>query len=172
MSQQRLIKFDTVINRLRHLNMCYLEVPKNIVQRLGGKISARLLCTVNGSLTYQCGLVALGEGRAYISINSKRMKQLGVKLGDGVSVTLKKDDSKYGMEVPAELSELLRQDDEGRERFSKLSPGKQRYTINYVSTVKSSRLRIERAIFLIENLKRLPVGKETFRGMLGMEGSH
>jgi uncharacterized protein YdeI (YjbR/CyaY-like superfamily) len=84
-------------------------------------------------------------------------------------VVLEKDESKYGMEVPPELAELLAQDPEGAARFEGLTPGKQRYIIQYVSTVKSSQLRIDRAFLLIGNLKRLPVGKESFRAMLGLE---
>lgn len=165
-----IIKFNTSIHRLEHLvGMHYLEVSEKVVQQLGGKLKIRLLCTLNNAITFQCGLVALGSGKAYISINAKRMKQLGLKQGDKVAVALEKDSSKYGMEVPEELSELLAQDDEGRKRFNRLTPGKQRYIIHYVSSVKSSQLRIDRAILLITNLKRLPPGKEDFRGMLGLD---
>ncbi|MFL5751796.1 MAG: DUF1905 domain-containing protein [Bacteroidia bacterium] len=164
------VKFTTYIDKLKHLvGMHYLLIPARVVKKLGGKFSMRLLCTVNGKLTFQAGLVALGDGDAYISINAKRMKEIGVKTGDEVKVALKEDKSEYGMEVPAELNELLKQDDEGMRRFKMLSPGKQRYIIHYVSTVKSSNKRLERAVLLITNLKRAPEGKETFRQMLGME---
>jgi hypothetical protein len=147
--------------------MHYLEVPQKIVKQLGGKFAIRLLCTINDSLTFQCGLVPLGNGDAYISINAKRMKQLSIKFGSKVTVALKKDGSKYGMEVPEELAELLAQDKEGMKRFKLLTQGKQRYIIYYVAMVKSTQLRIDRSILLIENLKKLPVGKESFREMLG-----
>ena len=164
------ISFNTPIRRLEHLvGMHYLEVPRELVEQLGGKFNMRLLCTVNGALTFQGGLVALGQGNAYISINNKRLKQLGVRHGDVVQVALEEDKSQYGMEVPEELAELLLQDDAGRDRFSRLTPGRQRYIIHYVASVKSSQLRVDRAILLIENLKRLPPGKESFREMLGLE---
>ncbi|GEO02843.1 hypothetical protein AAE02nite_05070 [Adhaeribacter aerolatus] len=164
-----LIRYSTQINRLEHLvGMHYLEVPRQVVQQLGGKFNLRLLCTVNDKLTFQGGLVALGQGDAYISISNKRLKQLGLKYGDWVSVSLEEDKSQYGMAVPEELAELLRQDEAGRQRFERLTPGRQRYIIHYVSSVKNTQLRVDRAITLIENLKRLPVGKESFREMLGM----
>ncbi|MBA3705644.1 MAG: DUF1905 domain-containing protein [Bacteroidetes bacterium] len=162
------IQFNSKIHKLEHLvGMHYLEVPKKVIEQLGGKLAIRLLCTVNDSLTFQCGLMALGNGKAYISINAKRMKQLGVKFGSKISVELKKDKSKYGMEMPKELAELLKQDAEGMKRFKLLTSGKQRYIIYYISMVKSTQIRIDRAILLIENLKRLPIGKESFREMLG-----
>ena len=164
------IRYTTHIGRLAHLaGMHYLEVPGEIVQQLGGKFNVRLLCTVNGSITFQTGLVALGQGSAYISLNTKRLKQVGLRHGDPVQVLLEEDTSPYGMEVPEELAELLRQDKAGQERFNQLPPGKQRYIIHYVASVKSSQLRINRAILLIENLKQLPPGKESFREMLGLE---
>lgn len=166
------IHYYTHISRLTHLNSIhYLEVPKEIINKLGGKLKLRLLCTINNTLNFQCGLVALGKGNAYISINSKRMKALGIKNGDKISVSLQKDESRYGMELPLELAEIFKQDDEGKDRFHALAPGKQRYIIHFVSSVKNSQLRIDRAITLIENLKRLPTGKESFRAILGMKNS-
>lgn len=147
--------------------MHYLEIPQEVVQQLG-TLKQRLHCTVNAKVKFQCGLMALGEGKAYISISKKRMQELGVKLEDTVTVKLEKDDSTYGTEMPAEMEELLRQDEEGNRRFLLLKPGMQRYMLNHVGAVKSVQLRVDRAITLIENLKKLPEGKEDFRAMLGL----
>jgi uncharacterized protein YdeI (YjbR/CyaY-like superfamily) len=111
--------------------------------------------------------MALGEGKAYISISSKRMKEAGAAYGDMVQVTLREDQSEYGIDMPEELAELFRQDPEGKRRFDLLTAGKKRYILNYVATVKSPQLRIDRAFLLINNLKKLPLGKESFREMLG-----
>jgi hypothetical protein len=164
------ITYKTNISKLDHLvGMHYLEVPPEIIDQLGGKFKMRLLCSINNKLTFQGGLVALGNGSGYISINITRLKKLGLKFKDVATVTLKKDESEYGMEMPEELKELLEQDDEGSRRFNMLTPGKQRYIIHYVNTVKNSQLRIDRAILLISNLKKTNEGKESFRAMLGLE---
>jgi hypothetical protein len=127
-----------------------------------------LLCTVNKDLSFQAGMVALGNGNAYITLNAARMKKLGVKFGDTVTVELQPDSSKYGMDIPEELAELLKQDEEGKRRFKMLPPGKQRYIIYYVGQVKSSQLRVERAVKLITNLKKTKEGKEEFYLLLGL----
>ncbi len=164
------LSYKTKINKLEHLvGMHYLKVPAKIIEQLGGKFKMRLLCTVNNKLTFQGGLVALGKGNGYISINASRLKKLGLKFKDDVIVSLKKDESEFGMEVSEELKELLEQDEEGLRRFNMLTPGKQRYIIHYVNTVKSSQLRINRAIMLITNLKKSKEGKESFREMLGLD---
>lgn len=163
------ITYKTCINKLPHLPGHYIEVPPEVVQQLGGKFKVRVLCTINNKLTFQGGLVALGGGSGYISINNTRLKQLGLQSGDEVQVKLEPDQSEFGMEIPEELTELLNQDDEGKRRFDMLPPGKQRYIIYYVAGVKNSQLRIDRALLLIGNLKRLPLGKESFREMLGKQ---
>jgi len=163
------IKFETKIYKLEHLvGLHYFEIQPSIIKKLGNKLNVRLICTVNGKLSFQCGLMALGEGKAYISINAARMKKLGLKFKDKVTLELKKDESKYGMEVSEELVEVLKQDEEGNKRFNMLTPGKQRYIIHYVNSVKNSQLRIDRALLLITNLKKTKEGKETFREMLGL----
>ncbi len=159
--------FDTQIQKLDYLNTYYLFIPATVVQQIGGIAGKRFVCTVNHKVSYQSGLVALGEGEAYICINTKRLKEAGAALGDTVHLQLVPDKSEYGFDVPEELQEVFNQDPEGENRFKQLTPGKQRYIIYYVAGVKSPQLRVERALLLIGNLKKLPHGKEEFRAMLG-----
>lgn len=163
------IHFTTTIFPLPHLAGNYLEISNVIVQKLGGKFSLRLICTVNNYLTFQTGLIALGSGTAYISLNAARMKKLGVKVGDTVEVSLQKDESKYGAEMPEELTEILNLDEEGFRRFENLVPGKSRYIIQYLIKIKSPQLRIEKALRIIENLKKCPEGKEAFKDFLNFD---
>jgi len=69
--------------------------------------------------------------------------------------------------MPEELEALLEQESEGARLFEALSDGKKRYIIHYVGSVKSSQLKIDRAIMLINNLKTMG-GKFDFRHLLGM----
>ena len=57
----------------------------------------------------------------------------------------------------------LRENDWVDMREEKKNQGKQRNIIYFVSGVKSSQLRIDRALKLINNLKALKEGKETMR---------
>ena len=161
------ISFKTHIDKLSYLKTFYLEVPAAIVKKIGGIGKVRLLCEVNKTLQFQCGLVSLPEGKAYISINSKRMKDSGIENGDTVDVILTEDKSEFGVDVPEELTELFKQDPEGKRRFDILKPGMQRYILNYVNTVKNPQLRVDKAFMLITNLKNLTQGKETFKEILG-----
>jgi hypothetical protein len=163
-----LVEFETYIATLEYLlGVNYLHIPSSVIRKLGGTLNIRLLCTVNNKLTFQCGLVALGQGDAYITINLARMKKLKLKTGDTVTVKLEKDESEYGLPMSEELEAVLHQDEEGFRRFKALTPGMKRYVIQYVNTVKNPQLRIDRSLLLIQNLKLTTEGKETFRAMLG-----
>jgi uncharacterized protein YdeI (YjbR/CyaY-like superfamily) len=97
------------------------------------------------------------------------MKVLGVQLHNKVRVTLEKDKSEYGFKVPMEFEEVLAQDPEGNKRFLSLTKGKRRAIIYLIVQIKSSKKRIDKSLFFIENLKRAPLGKETMRHALGKD---
>jgi hypothetical protein len=161
-----MVTFKTKIFKLQHLAGHYIDIPASIVKKSGWTGKQRFVCTVNKDLTWKCGLVSHGAGKAYILLNKKQMQSGKFNVGQVVNVILKKDASKYGMDVPAELKEVFTQDPIGKERFDALAPGKRRYIIYYVNQVKSANLRVERAVRLIGNLKKLPEGKESFTGIL------
>ena len=161
-----MISFKTKIYKLEHLSGHYIDIPASVVKKTGGTGKQRFVCSVNKVMSWKCGLVSHGAGKAYILLNKKQMQMGKFNVGQPVNVSLKKDTSEYGMDVPAELKEVFKQDKVGKKRFDALVPGKRRYIIYYINQVKSSELRIERAIRLISNVKRLPPGKETFPGIL------
>ena len=105
----------------------------------------------------------------YLDGAQKRLKELGLHVHWPVKVELKFDKSKYGMELCEELLEVFAQDEQAKARFEKLSPGKQRNIIHYIGSVKNSDKRVDRALKLLENLKHLQVGKESFRQILGIQ---
>jgi hypothetical protein len=135
----------------------------------GSLYNQRFHISLNGQISWQGGSVSLGNNTAYIALSKARMKELDVHLGDQVSVELKRDFSKYGFDVPEEFTEVLEQDDEGRERFESLRMGIQRAIIYLVIHINSSDKKIEKSIFFLENLKRAPKGEETMRHALGKD---
>jgi hypothetical protein len=134
-----------------------------------GKFNQRVIISIGNDLEWQAGIVALGEGNGYITLSRSRMKKLGVHLGDNIICTLEKDNSEFGHEFPIEFQEVLNQDPDAKDRFTKLSPGKQRTIIYYINQVKNSDKRIEKCLFFMSNLKNSPEGKETMRILFGKE---
>ena len=149
------------------MRMHYVEIPTSALATLG-KLPARVVCQLNGRVRFQCAVMPLGGGRGFVSISQIRLSLAGAREGSRVDVAIIKDTSRYGLKTPPELKEVLGFDDEGSARFAALTPGRQRFVISYVNSVKNPDLRIERAFKIIENLKRAPAGKETPRHLLGL----
>ena len=67
-------------------------------------------------------------------------------------MTLEPDESKYGMEVPEEWAELLRQDADTEQYFDKLTPGKQRRILYIIGQPKTTETRLRKAVRIAEYL--------------------
>ncbi|MBK9017866.1 MAG: DUF1905 domain-containing protein [Saprospiraceae bacterium] len=112
----------------------------------------RVVCTLNGSLEFQCALMPKGDGHFFININKKIRDKLKLQLGSKVEVSLSKDESEYGLPMPEEFGETLAQDEEG----NALSSTHARQTAQpalHRWSAKDSDTRLKRAIVLVEHLK-------------------
>jgi len=133
----------------------YLRVEKESVTPLGftGNLR-RAVCTINEDVSIQCSLMPSGTGSYYISLNKEIRTRLRISPGDSVRIRLEKDESKYGLPMPEELAEVLRQDPEGDKLFHSLTNGRQRSVIYYVSKAKDIDRRIHNALIMIEHIKK------------------
>jgi len=132
----------------------YLLVEKTWVAPLNftGNIR-RVRCTVNGKVTFPCSLMGNGKGSYVISINKLNREKAGLEPGDRARVRLVRDDSKYGLPMPAELREVLNQDPAGNKLFESMTNGRQRSAIYYVTKSKDIDVRIRNALIIVEHLK-------------------
>lgn len=88
----------------------------------------------------------------FINVNNERRKKLGLLLGELVEVHLEKDRSEYGMPMSDELREVFNQEEEASKIFHSLTAGKQRSLIYWTDNVKSSQIKIRRALVLVNHL--------------------
>jgi hypothetical protein len=133
---------------------CHFSVPKALADTLiGTNDSRRVVCVLNGKIEHQCALLPHGDGTFVITVNKKIQTQLGLKFGVRINVSLRKDESEYGLPMPEELAELLAQDEEGDRLFHALTPGKLRTLLYLVGQPKSSDIRLHRALVVVEHLK-------------------
>lgn len=130
-----------------------LRVPKAKVADFGFKGNLRrVICTLNKSEVFNCSLFP-SKGDYFITLNKKLRDKLDLAVGDNVNIDLAKDESKYGMPMPDEFAEVLRQDAEGERLFNNLSPGDQRMMLKLIVFVKNVDLRIVRSLVGVELLK-------------------
>ena len=131
----------------------FLVVERDVVEKFAfeGK-SRRVLCSIEGTEPFPCALMPWGD-IFYIMVNKQRRTELGLEVGDIVDVELEKDESKYGMPMPNELEEVLKQDPDGDRLFHGLTAGKQRSMMYYIGQLKDVDKRINASLVLMEHLK-------------------
>ena len=131
----------------------HINVPDEVAQLFIAKNNKRVVCTLNGSETFQCALMPSKAGPHFININKVLRDKLKLRVGSEVQAELKKDESKYGLPMPEEMEELLLQDPEGDQLFHALTPGKQRSLLYIAGKPKGSETRLKKSITIIEHLK-------------------
>jgi hypothetical protein len=84
-----MISTASIVSYLDKLKMYYVLIPGTILTVLNkgeekGRFNQRVLITLNDSITWQGGVVALGDGDGYITLSKARMQQLNLRLDDKV----------------------------------------------------------------------------------------
>ena len=142
---------------------CHFGVPPTVAETLiTQREDRRVVCTLHEKTQYQCAMLPRGDGTFLITVNKKIRKDLGLQIGTRVQVTLRRDDSEYGLPMPEEFAEVLAQDEEGNRLFHALTPGKLRTLLYIVSQVKNPDARISRSFIIVEHLKA-NAGKVNYR---------
>lgn len=131
----------------------HFDVPRFVAEKLMNGKSRRVVCTLNESVEYQCALLPHGNGSFVITVNKKLRDTLNLTFGTMVQVSLRKDKSKYGLPMPDELKELLKQDKEGHRLIHSLTAGRQRTLLYIVGQAKTPDSRIARAVVIVRHLK-------------------
>ncbi len=155
MARSEVVKFESTLETTDSVPVWHiLRVPKEKVAHFGFKGNLRrVVCTLDRSETIHCSLFP-SKGNYFITLNKKLRERLNIVAGDTVTIRISKDESEYGMPMPEEFEEVLRQDPAGAELFYELSPGNQRMMLKLIVFVKDPDRRIARALAGIETLKR------------------
>lgn len=130
----------------------YIPVSKEIGDPFVDGDNRRITCSINGNKPYQCALMHI-EGGYYILVKNDLRKKLGIDEGDKLNVTIEKDHSEFGHEVPESFQVLLDQDEEGRGYFEQLTKGKQRSLIYLVKKVKNVDSQLAKGLAIMHHLK-------------------
>ncbi|MCB9316157.1 MAG: DUF1905 domain-containing protein [Lewinellaceae bacterium] len=147
-------QFKAVIEKFNSRLWTYhFKVPGVIAAVFKENNASRVVCTLNGQETFQCAIMPWSDGIFFINVNKKLRDKLGLSIGSPVQVDLRKDESQYGLPMPEELDELLKQDEPGDDLFQALTPGKKRTLLHFIGSVKNPDLRMHRALLVVEHLK-------------------
>jgi hypothetical protein len=153
---EEFVNFETRIDRFDgKAGSYYIPVPDEVAAIfVTGRKPERVRCVLNGTVEFQCAIRPISGAGFYINVATQIRNQARVVLGQTVKAAVKKDDSVYGRDMPEELGELLSQDEQGNTLFHEILPSKQRGIIHYIASAKSVQVRVDRAIMMINRLKR------------------
>ncbi len=148
MSQQKKVwEFEAPIEYHDFGRMGYTVVylPEKIKDKLPFKQFPRL--RVNADiLGYPIdGAFQPGHGKIYLIVSKAILKEIGLELGDQVTVQFTVADQKY-VSVPGELEAALKQDKTAMKVWNALTPGKQRafcHTVNSAKTKPTIEKRVK-----------------------------
>ncbi len=80
-------------------------------------------------------------------LGKDRIKSLHLHPNEEFLVEIISDTSEFGANIAKEFLEVLESDPDGKLLFDKLTPGRKRNIIIFVSRIKSSQLKIEKPSF-------------------------
>ena len=130
----------------------YIPIPKHLGDQFIEGDNRRVLCSINGNKSIHSALMPSGQEYT-IYVKTELQKKLGIEEGEEITVTLEKDRSEFGLEMPESFEVLLAQDDEGRGYFQSLTMGNQRGLIYIVGKVKNVDSQIAKGLAIIHHLK-------------------
>ncbi|MEM9824460.1 MAG: YdeI/OmpD-associated family protein [Bacteroidota bacterium] len=132
----------------------YLPIPEAVAQQILQEFGKRIVCVVKGRPPLHCALLRSNAIGYYIMLGKKSRQQLNITFGEELELKIDQDRSQYQAKVPQELQVVLETDPQGLEQFERLSDGKKRSIIHYIDRAKQSDTRINRALKLVERIKR------------------
>ncbi len=139
-------KFDS------NLWSLHFPVPTTIAEKYIDGTNRRVLCKINNQRTTQSALMPSDDGW-FILANKELTKKLGLQIGNKVDISIDKDHSEFGMEMPESFRVLMDQDPGGKTYFDQLTPGKQRNLIYIAGKVQNVDSQIRKGMAILDHLK-------------------
>ena len=137
-------------------SMHSFEVPEAIAKifREQGHDRVKVQVLFEGKeISYHAALKPI-KGKFPVMLNKPNQKYLGLFPNDYFEVRLFEDTTKYGVDLPEEFTAVMESDPDAQDIFDTLSIGKQRGLIYMIIRYKNSQTRIDKMLYLCENLKR------------------
>lgn len=139
----------------------HIPLSEEISTQLMDGSHRRVLVWIEGEGPFHMALMKVKD-YWYFLVNQEIRKRFDLNSESTFLVSLERDHSEYGHEMPEELQVLIDQDTEGASYFKSLTPGKQRMMVYTVTKVKNPESRMKKALAIIHHLK-LAKGKLDYK---------
>lgn len=137
-----------------------VTVPAAVLAALG-KATKRVIVAFAGGHEERLGLLPAEGGGRYLMLRKSLCQQLGLEIGQELTLTLRPDPNPDAVDLPDELHEALAAWPAAADAFAAYSASHRRAMCRHVSEAKQAATRARRAVQLAERLGR---GLHPFRG--------
>src|SRR5262245_2017508 len=127
-----------------------VDVPRTVVEALGGKGRIPVAATFNG-VFYRGSIVRMGEG-AVLGVKKDIMAEAGVLPGETLRIEVRNDEAPREVEIPDELAKALRRNATARRVFDGLPYSHRKEYARHVAEAKKPETRARRVERTIEML--------------------
>ncbi|HUI65573.1 MAG TPA: YdeI/OmpD-associated family protein [Bacteroidota bacterium] len=141
--------------RIVGINPC-VDVPLRVSRALEGTGYIPVEGTVNGEPTSGT-LVPVGKGRYRFFINGAMRERTGTRVGDTISVALKRDNRPRVLPIPKGLKAELRDDRTLRKAWEGLTPSRRKEILAYLNSAKRAetlRKNVARVVSILAEKSR------------------
>lgn len=142
------------IEKYEHYNAHFVALDAETVKRVTKNGNKRVVCRFNNSEPQHYAITNSKTIGPHVGISNALCQLLKLKAGDAVTLHIEIDTSPLQFHVCEEFSEVLNTDALANTIFEKLTPGNKRSLIQLINATKHSHQRIEKALLLMEGLKR------------------
>jgi hypothetical protein len=127
-----------------------VQVPDDVVERLGAGKRPPVVVTVNGH-TWRSTIAVMG-GRFLLGVAAEHRVPAGVAAGDVIDVTVALDDAPRTVELPGDLADALEAAG-ARAAFDRLSPSHRKEHVRAVEEAKRPDTRARRIAKAVASLQ-------------------
>ncbi|MEM0998184.1 MAG: YdeI/OmpD-associated family protein [Bacteroidota bacterium] len=128
----------------------YFTLSAATVNEFSRQRKTRLICEVDGTVEFRCGLNHLGDGNFFLILATRHLETLDKSLGDTVTFRVHEDPDQLGVDVPEVLTVFLAQDEPAQRIYERLTDGKKRALIYTINRVKNVDLQVKKIIKFLE----------------------
>jgi hypothetical protein len=147
--------FSAVIKQHQNIDGAYIEPPFDVEEVFGAK-RVKVIATFDG-VEYHGSIVRMG-GCYMLGITKEIRTKIGKNFGDTVSVTIEKEEEERTIEIPADFTEVLKNNPEAMKTYDGLSYTGKRDYIRWITDAKKAETRlnrIEKSVQLLSEGKKL-----------------
>ena len=141
------IKFKTIIQQMG--NNTGIQVPEDVVERLGSGKRPLVRATINNDYTYRSAVAVMG-GKYMISLSKAHRNAAGVQGGDEVEIAVELDLEPRSVDIPADLKDAL-VNANVLGAFEKSAPSMKKEYVRQIEEAKAQETRERRITKIVEN---------------------